>query len=123
MHRTPDELPVTFSDEAVEARSAEWGAMLVSRYTLRPGADLAPYFADQPDGLCSAEHWGLMLEGVLHVRYGDGEVETTRAGEVYHWPSGHTAWTDEGAVFVAVTPAAQERAMEHHLEGSQPTEG
>ena len=43
---------------------------------------------------------------------------TTRAGEVYHWPAGHIAWTDEGMVFLAITPVAQEREMEEHLAGS-----
>lgn len=117
MHRTLEELPVTFADQFVQSRSAEWGDMQVTRYALRPETDLAPYFADLPDGLCSAEHWGLVLEGAIHVRYADGTVETTRAGEAYHWPAGHTAWTNEGVVFLAVTPVTQEREMEEHIAG------
>lgn len=118
MHGKLEELAITLADEFVESRSVEWGDMQVSRNALQPETDLAPYFADLPDGLCSAEHWGLVVEGVIHVRYADDTVETTRAGEAYHWPAGHTAWTDEGVVFLAITPAAQEREMEEHIAGS-----
>lgn len=52
------------------------------------------------------------------MRYAEDTVETTRAGEAYHWPAGHTAWTEEGVVFLAVTPAAQEREMEEQITGS-----
>ena len=68
MHRPLEELPVAFADEFVESRSAEWGDLHVTRYSLQPETDLAPYFADLPDGLCSAEHRGLVLEGTMHVR-------------------------------------------------------
>lgn len=118
MHRSLEELPITFTDEFVESRGTEWGDMQVTRYALQPETDLTPYFANQPDGRCSAEHWGLVLEGAVHVRYADDTVETTGAGEAYHWPAGHTAWTDEGVVFLAITPAAQEREMEEHIGGS-----
>lgn len=111
-----EDLPVEFDQDGVEMRVARWGDMRVTRYTLAPGTDLTPFFAPLPRGLCEGQHWGIVLEGVLHhLRYADGTEESTRAGEVYHWPAGHTGWTDEGVAFLAVTPEAEEVAMEEQL--------
>lgn len=115
MKARPDELPLEFDQDGLEMRVARWGDMRVTRYTLAPGTDLAPFFADLPGGMCSGQHWGIVLEGVLHLRYDDGTEESTRAGEVYHWPAGHIGWTDEGVVFLAVTPEDEEVAMEEQL--------
>ena len=40
---------------------------------------------------------------------------TTSAGETYYWPGGHTAWTDEGVVFVEFSPADEIRPVLEHL--------
>ena len=62
----------------------------------------------------SAQHWGIVTEGLMHLRYADGTEEVSRAGDVCHWPGGHTGWTDEGATFVEFSPAAELRpALEH----------
>ena len=39
-----------------------------------------------------------------------------RAGDVYHWPAGHTATSDEGAVFVEVGPVAPMRQFHDHAQ-------
>lgn len=123
MKARPHDLPVEFDQDGVEMRVARWGEMRVTQYTLAPGTDLAPFFAQLPRGLCEGQHWGIVLEGVLHLRYADGTEESTYAGEVYHWPSGHIGWTDKGVMFLAVTPEAEEVAMEEQLAratGSSP---
>jgi hypothetical protein len=40
------------------------------------------------------------------VRYADGSEETTRAGELYYWPGGHTGWTDDGVRFLEFSPTS-----------------
>ena len=42
--------------------------------------------------------------------------ETATAGEVYHWPAGHTATTDEVAVFLEVGPVQQMRQFNEHVK-------
>jgi hypothetical protein len=115
MRAAPDDLTIEFEQDGAEMRVARWGDMHMARYTLPAGTDLSPFFASLPDGLCSGDHYGIVLEGEITIRYKDGSEETTRAGEYYHWPAGHTAWTDQGVVFFAVTPLAQEERMEELL--------
>ena len=118
MKARPDELDIEFEQDGVEIRSSQWGDMHVARYALPPGTDLSPFFAALPAGLCSGNHWGIVLEGSLHLRYADGTEETTVEGEIYYWEAGHTAWTDEGVVFVAVTPLAEVRRMAEQLQAA-----
>ena len=115
MKRRLDELSVVMQDDGIQERGEEWGEMRVTRYTLPAGCDLSPFFEGRPDDACPCDHWGLVVEGEIHLRYTDGTEEVTRAGEIYHWPAGHTACTERGVVFIAVTPAAQERLMDEHL--------
>lgn len=115
MRARTEDLTLEFDDGGVRIRGAEWGEMHVAEYTLAPGTDLTPFFAALPEGRCSGDHWGQVLEGELHVRYADGSEETTYAGELYHWPAGHTAWTDSGVVFVACTPLEAVRRMERQM--------
>lgn len=112
MKAAPDELTIEYEADGEEFRGGRWGDMAVGRMTLSPGFDLTPGFAALPDGLCSGDHYGIVLEGEITLRYKDGSEETTRAGEFYHWPAGHTGWTEKGVVVVIITPLAQVEAME-----------
>jgi hypothetical protein len=55
--------------------------------------------------------------GDLETRYlehADGTVENAAAGEVYHWPAGHTATSTGGAVFLEVGPVSPMRDFHDH---------
>jgi hypothetical protein len=115
MRAGPDELTIDFEQDGLEIRGGRWEDMHVARYTLPPGTDLSPFFAVLPDWLCSGDHFGIVLEGEITLRYREGSEETTSAGDLYFWPAGHTGWTEEGVVFVAVTPLAQVERMEEQM--------
>ena len=115
MKKTRDEMTVAMQDEGLEVLSEEFGEMQVSLMTLPPGFDLAPIFAPMPEGRCPVRHWGRVLEGELHLRYADGTEEVTRAGEFFHWPAGHVAWTDTGVVWLDVSPVEEARYVNETL--------
>jgi hypothetical protein len=115
MRAGPDDLTIEFQQDEGDIRAARWGAMHVARYRLAPGTDLTPFFVALPDGLCSGDHYGIVLEGEITVRYKDGSTDTTRAGELYYWPEGHTGWSDHGVVFIAIAPLVQVEHMEKTL--------
>ena len=110
-----DELATEFEQDGLAVKSARWGEMHVAHYTLPAGTDLTPFFAAEPDGLCSGDHYGIVIEGDITISYGDGAHESARAGDLYYWPAGHTGWTDQGVEFVAVTPLAQQEQMEQRM--------
>ena len=110
-----DELAVEFEQEGLAVKSARWGEMHIARYTLPPGTDLTPFFAALPDGLCSGDHYGVVLEGDITISYRDGSEEPAEAGDVFYWPGGHTGWTERGVDFVAVTPLVQQEEIEQRI--------
>jgi len=115
MRKTRDEMTVVMKDEGLEVLAEEFGEMRVSLFTLPPGFDLTPVFAPMPEGNCPVQHWGRVLEGEIHLRYADGTEEVTRAGEFFHWPAGHTAWTEPGVVWIDICPVAEARYVDETL--------
>ena len=57
-----------------------------------------------------------MLEGSITLVHADGSEETTRAGEAFHWPAGHTGWINESSVIVEIGPIAEMRQFSEHAK-------
>jgi hypothetical protein len=108
-------IPLEMELDGIETRGVTWGDLLLRHVDLPPGVDFTPLFKGLPDDRCQCPHWGYVLQGAITVRYADGTEETTRAGEVYFWPAGHTGWTDEGVTFLELSPAEQLQPVLEHL--------
>lgn len=110
------DLPVEISAGELETRYIEWGEMAIRYMQIPSGTDMDPVLKGLPGDRCPSPHWGVVLEGSIHLRHSDGSTETNRAGEVYHWPAGHTAWFDEDAVIVELGPVAEMRQFSEHAK-------
>jgi hypothetical protein len=115
MHSPISEIPIEMQLDGIETRGTLQGDQLLRHVDLPPGVDFTPLFKGLPDDRCQSAHWGYVLRGAITVRYADGTEETTRAGEVYYWPAGHTGWTDEGVTFLEWSPAADIAPVLEHL--------
>jgi hypothetical protein len=115
MRASWDEMAVELEVGDIHTRGEEWGGLSVRNIDLPAGADLRPLLAGLPDGQCACPHWGYVLEGSITLRYADGTEETNRAGDLYYWPGGHTAWTAEGVRFVEFSSAAEIQPVLAHL--------
>jgi hypothetical protein len=115
MHAQVREIPLEMAVDGIETRGVQWGDQLVRHIDLPPGVDFTPMFVGLPGDQCQAAHWGVVLDGSITVRYEDGTEETTSAGEAYHWPGGHTGWTDEGVVFLEFSVASEIQPVLEHL--------
>ena len=114
--RAPIEgIPVEMRVGAIETRGVEWGDQLVRHIDLPPGTDFTPLLKGLPGDRCECPHWGYVLAGSIRLRYADGTEEVTKAGEVYYWPGGHTAWTDEGVTFIEFSLTDEIRPVLEHL--------
>jgi hypothetical protein len=116
MKSTPEALPIEVEAGALVTRYAEWGDMAVRHATIPAGTDFGPVLAGLPGDRCPSEHWGVVLAGSLTLTHADGTEEHTSAGEIYHWPAGHTAVSSEGAVFVEIGPVAEMRQFSDHAK-------
>jgi hypothetical protein len=115
MRATPQELAVELEVGDLHTRGEDWGEQTVRHLDLPPGTDFTPLLAGLPGDVCDCPHWGVIVTGSIHVRYADGRDEVSRAGDLYYWPGGHTAWSDEGVTFVEFSPAAQLKPVLEHV--------
>jgi hypothetical protein len=114
MQARMEELPIELQAGDLQLRYAEWGPMAVRHAHVPAGTDMGPVLEGLPGDRCPSPHWGIVLTGSIHLRHADGETETTRAGELYYWPAGHTAWTDEEVEFVEFGPVEPMRQFSRH---------
>lgn len=109
------ELPTRLEAGGVCIQASDWSGLNVARIRFPKGADAAPLLVGLPGDLCQCPHWGMVLKGSIHVRYADGAEEVVRAGEVYHWPPGHTVRVEEDYEAVEFSPAGPMGEVIDHL--------
>lgn len=93
------------------------GPLAAEYLTLAEGVDIAPLLAGLPGDACQCAHWGFVVRGRLLVTYTDGTDETCGAGEVFHWPAGHSVRVVEEAEIVMFSPAAEHLTVMNHMLG------
>ncbi|MFN7133750.1 MAG: hypothetical protein ACK4N5_16860, partial [Myxococcales bacterium] len=108
-------LPAQLEAGGVSIRATNWGELNVAHIRFPAGADATPLLEGLEGDLCPCAHWGLVLRGSIHVRYGDGEEEHVSAGEVYYWRPGHTVWVDEDYEAIEFSPSEAMSAVIAHL--------
>lgn len=115
MHQSEQDMQVVLEGDGTCIRSFSAGGMLSSLMEMPAGTDFTPALRGLPQNLCPSEHWGYVIEGSIHLRYADGTEETTSAGQVFHWPALHTAWTTEKVRFFEVGPHAEMTRLLDHV--------
>ena len=110
------DLSVELSAGELETRYVEMGEMAIRHARVPAGTDLTPVLKGLPGDRCPSPHWGIVLEGSMLLQHADGSEEKASAGEVYYWPAGHTARTDDGAVFIEVGPVGPMREFGDHAK-------
>lgn len=115
MRERKEKMPVALELPVARFQKMEWGEIAVAHVQLAAGADAAPLLEGLPHGKCPCPHWGYMLKGSVHVEYADGAKETVRAGDLFHWPAGHTIHVDEDASFVEFSPKKELAELYEHI--------
>ncbi len=97
--------------------STGFGVLSGEYFSLGSGADIAPLLKGLEGDLCQAPHWGYVIEGELTVTYADGSEETTRGGDLFHWPPGHTVRVSQDAELVLFSPQNEHTRVIDHMLG------
>ena len=110
------DLPVEVSQGDLQTRYVELDDLAIRHASLPAGTDMAPVLQGLPGDRCPSPHWGIVLEGSITIEHADGTSETVNAGEVYHWPAGHTGTSENGVVFLEVGPVGPMREFSEHAK-------
>jgi hypothetical protein len=92
-----------------------YGTISGEYFSLGAGTDIAPLLQGLKGNLCQSPHWGYLLQGELTVTYGDGTVETVKAGDLFYWPPGHTVRVGADAEVVLFSPQHEHSAVIDHM--------
>jgi hypothetical protein len=85
-------------------------------FSLGTGTDIAPLLQGLESDLCQCPHWGYVLQGELTVTYADATSESTRAGDLFYWPPGHTVKVGQAAEIIMFSPQREHgKVMDHML--------
>jgi hypothetical protein len=109
-----EDLPVEVEQGELVTRYEEFGDMAIRHAQLPAGTDMGPVLKGLPGDRCPSPHWGIVLAGSIELTHADGSKETAEAGEVYHWPAGHTGVSSDGVTFIEIGPVAQMREFSEH---------
>lgn len=95
MRTRGDDIPVVMDALGATARhlpdfGTAVGTLAAEHYRLEAGVDVSPLLEGLEDDHCQAPHWGYIVSGKVTVTYTGGDQETCVAGDVVHWPAGHT---------------------------------
>ena len=116
MNITLDELPLELQAGELVTRYVEWGDLAIRYARVPAGTDMGPVLEGLPGDRCPSPHWGVVLEGAMHLAHADGTKELNPAGTAYYWPAGHTAWAEEPTTFIEVGPVAEMRQFSEHAK-------
>jgi hypothetical protein len=98
--------PVAVDLDEIQGRYAPLGVYTVAFETYKQDVDPTPLFAGLPGDRCQCEHWGVVTEGQLTLRWVDHE-ETYVAGDAYHAPPGHLPLVTAGTSVVEFSPSEE----------------
>jgi len=101
--RIPD-MPLELSAGELETRYVEYGEMAIRHARVPAGGDMTPLLQGLAHDRCPSPHWGIVLDGSITITHADDTQETVSAGDVYHWPAGHTGITEQGVTFLEIGP-------------------
>ena len=108
------DIPTEVAQGDLVTRYVELGDMAIRHATLPAGTDMGPVLQGLPGDRCPSPHWGIVLAGSITITHADGTSETAEAGQVYHWPAGHTGVTEGGVTFIEVGPLEPMREFSEH---------
>jgi hypothetical protein len=87
----------------VEIWEALWGSIHVGYESYRRAWDVTPFLKGLPDDRCQSRHWGVVLAGRVHVKYGE-RTETFEEGQAYYARPGHSVACDAGTRLYEFSP-------------------
>ena len=71
-----------------------YGKMGAEYFSFGAGTDITDLLHGLENDSCQSPHWGYVVSGEITAIYTDGEEETSRSGDLFYWPPGHSVRAD-----------------------------
>jgi hypothetical protein len=86
-------------------------------FSFGAGTDITELLQGLEGDLCQSPHWGYVVEGAITAIYSDGREETSRTGDLFYWPPGHSVRSEEDTDFVMFSPQEEHGEVMDHILG------
>lgn len=111
-----EDIPVTMqASGTIMRRLPGYGGMTVAFNEVPAGTDFSPLLQGLKNDSCHCPHWGYVVEGVIRVKYDDGEEEVVSAGDVFYLPAGHTALVEKDLKYLEFSPEKEFKEVMDHI--------
>jgi hypothetical protein len=92
-----------------------YGKMGAEYFSFGAGTDITELLHGLEQDSCQSPHWGYVVEGSITALYVDGSEETSKTGDLFYWPPGHSVRAEEDTDIVMFSPQQEHGAVVDHI--------
>lgn len=122
MRVAKDDIPVRIDVPGATARQQSgfgdvsgYGTMGAEYFSFGAGTDISELLHGLETDSCQSPHWGYVVKGAITALYTDGSEETSKAGDLFYWPPGHSVRAEEDTDIVMFSPQQEHGEVIDHI--------
>lgn len=123
MHIAKEEIPVRIDVPGATARQQRdfgdvtgFGKMGAEYFSFGAGTDITDLLHGLEGDCCQSPHWGYVVKGTITALYSDSSEETSKAGDMFYWPPGHSVRAEEDTDIVMFSPQEEHGTVINHIK-------
>jgi hypothetical protein len=124
MHIAKEAVPVRIDVPGAVARQQTgfgdvtgYSKMGAEYFSFGAGTDITELLKGLEGDSCQSPHWGYVIVGAITARFSDGGEETSRTGDLFYWPPGHSVRAEEETDIVMFSPEHEHTEVIEHIQG------
>ncbi|MEX2476765.1 hypothetical protein [Marinobacter sp.] len=117
-----EDIPVRIDVPGAKARQqtgfgnvSGYETMGAEYFTFGAGTDITELLHGLEGDRCQCPHWGYVVNGEITALYLDGSEETSRGGDLFYWPPGHSVRAEEDTDIVMFSPQHEHGLVIDHI--------
>ncbi|MAO13835.1 MULTISPECIES: hypothetical protein [Marinobacter] len=122
MRIAKEDIPVRIDVPGAKARQqTEFGdvsgynTMGAEYFSFGAGTDITELLHGLEGNRCQCPHWGYVVKGEITALYLDGSEETSRNGDLFYWPPGHSVRAEQDTDIVMFSPQHEHGLVIDHI--------
>jgi len=119
-----DKVPVRIDVPGATARQqtdfgdvSGYDTLGAEHFSFGAGTDITELLHGLEGDACQSPHWGYVVQGAITALYTSGQEETSRTGDLFYWPPGHSVRAEEDTDIVMFSPQKEHGAVIEHIRG------
>lgn len=122
MRIAKEDIPVQIDVPGATARQQRdfgdvtgYGKLGAEYFSFSAGTDITELLHGLKDDSCQSPHWGYVVKGAITALYAYGSDETSRTGDLFFWPPGHSVRAEEDTDVVMFSPQHEHGEVIEHI--------